>query len=326
MPQIKETILAPPLEGGEWLQGGPVDLKAGHPQNVILVDFWDDTCVNCIRTLPYVAEWHRRYANTGLIIVGVHAPEFSFARDHDNVVAAIKEYGLAYPVVLDNRHAIWKAYANRCWPAKYLIDMEGRLRYYHFGEGLYAETEAQLQRLLSEINPTLKFSPPMEPLRDTDRPGAVCYRVTPELYLGYARGQFGNPAGVVQDKLADYKDPGHQAEGLAYLDGEWMVSGEAACAGSEGATIALRYTAAEVNLVMTPPPGSVARVELQIGEEQCPGADIEPDNGRLIVTVDRPRMYRLVANEAVMPGRLKLIAREPGWSAFAFTFLSCVVT
>ena len=159
---------------------------------------------------------------------------------------------------------------------------------------------------------------------ETDRTGAVCYRVTPELYLGYARGQFGNPAGVVQDKVFAYRDPGHQAEGLAYLAGSWTVSSEASCA-SDGAELALRYTASEVNLVMTPPAGAKARVEVQLGEGQRPGTDVKPDGGRFVVTVDRPRMYSLIANESVTPGSLKLIARDAGWSAFAFTFLTCVV-
>ncbi|HVN88716.1 MAG TPA: hypothetical protein VMT61_02790 [Candidatus Binataceae bacterium] len=165
----------------------------------------------------------------------------------------------------------------------------------------------------------------MEPIRDIDQPGAVCYRVTPELYLGYARGQFGKPSGVVQAKLNDYRDPGHQAEGLAYLSGAWTVSGESSRAEADGAVLSLRYTASEVNLVMTPPSGAVACVELQLGEGQRPGLDAEQKDDRYIVSVDRPRMYRLVANESVQPGSLKLIGHEPGWAAFAFTFLSCVV-
>ena len=326
VPQIKETILAPPLEGGEWLQGAPVNLQDARDHHVLLIDFWDYTCVNCIRTLPYVAEWHRRYAKDGLIVVGVHAPEFSFARDRSNVVAALKEHGLDYSIVLDNAYAIWQAYSNRSWPAKYLIDAEGRLRYYHFGEGLYAETETQIQKLLLELNPSLELNAPMAPLRETDRPGAVCYRVTPELYLGYARGQFGNPAGIVQEKPSDYSDRGHHAEGLAYLVGRWTVGSEAAKAEGEGAAMILRYTAMDVNLVMTPPASAPpARVEVMLGEGQRPGADAKLENGRFLVTVDRPRMYNLIANESVTPGSLRLIARDPGWSAFAFTFLSCVV-
>ena len=269
MPQINETILAPPLEGGEWIQQGPVELADLREHKIVLLDFWDYTCVNCIRTLPYVSEWHRRYAAKGLVVVGVHAPEFSFARNRANVLKAIAQFGLDYPIVLDNSYAIWRAYSNRYWPAKYLIDTQGRLRYYHFGEGLYQETEQHIQKLLGELDPTAQFPPPVEPIRDTDQPGAVCYRVTPELYLGYARGQFGNPAGVIRDKSFDYSDPGRYVEGAAYLSGRWIVSEESSRADNSGATLMLRYTAMDVNLVMAPPASGAARVELLIGKSSA---------------------------------------------------------
>jgi thiol-disulfide isomerase/thioredoxin len=326
MPEINETILAPELTGGEWIQKGPVELAQLRGHKVLLLDFWDYTCVNCIRTLPYVSEWHHRYAPYGLVVVGVHAPEFSFARDRANVIDAIGQFGLDYPVVLDNSYAIWRAYSNRYWPAKYLIDPQGRLRYYHFGEGLYQETEKQIQKLLSELNPTAKFPTPLAPLRDTDQPGAVCYRVTPELYLGYARGQFGNPAGVVRDKTFDYSDPGRYVEGAAYLSGRWFVGEESSRAIDSNATLMLRYTAMDVNLVMAPPPSGAARVELFMGEEQRAGADVTFENGRCFVQVEHPRMYSLIANPSVLSGSLRLKMLDPGVTAFAFTFISCVVS
>ncbi len=326
MPQINETIYAPALEGGEWIQQGPVNLKELRGKAVVLVDFWDYTCVNCIRTLPYVTGWHKRYWKDGFVAVGVHAPEFSIARERSNVLAAIKQFAIEYPVVLDNDYAIWRAYSNRCWPAKYLVDAQGRLRYYHFGEGSYEETESQIQKMLREVNPELELPPPMEPMRDSDRPGAVCYRVTPELYLGHGRGQFGNPTGIVRDRVADYSDPGRHAEGATYLSGRWTVLQESARAESIGAAIALRYTSMDVNLVMAPPAsGQPARVEVILSEGQRPGADVKPENGRAFVTVDRARMYNLAANASVEPGSLQLKALDPGLSAFAFTFTSCVV-
>lgn len=325
MPQIKETILAPELPGGEWLQGGPMKLAGLHDKKIVLIDFWDYTCVNCIRTLPYVAEWHRRYADKGLVIVGVHAPEFTFARNLSNVTAAIREFKLEYPIVLDNGYEIWRAYSNRSWPAKYLIDSAGRLRYYHFGEGQYGETELVIQRLLHELNAMLEFPPPIAPIRESDRPGALCYRVTPELYLGYTRGQFGNPAGVRQDRAQIYEDPGRHMEGLAYLAGNWTVGSESVRAESAGAAIALRYTAMEVNLVMAPPANGLGRIELSLSEDQHPGADVTVEQGRMFITVERPRMYRLISNEAVIAGSLWLIFHDVGVNAFAFTFISCPV-
>lgn len=323
MPRINETIYAPALEGGEWIQHGPVDLRALRGQSAALIDFWDYTCVNCIRTLPYVAQWHRRYAPCGLAVIGVHAPEFGFARERANVRAAIERFGLDYPIVLDNDYAIWRAYSNRCWPAKYLVDAQGRLRYYHFGEGQYQETETEIQRLLREINPSLDLPPLMAPVRDADRPGAVCYRVTPELYLGYRRGQFGNPAGVAHDRAEEYRDVGPHAEGAAYLGGKWTVGGESSRAEEPGATLALRYTSKDVNLVMAPA-DAVARAEVILGEGQRPGADLRVEGGRMVVTVDSPRMYALVENESVVAGALRLKALDAGLAAFAFTFISCV--
>jgi len=325
MPNLPETIYAPELEGGTWIQGGPVSIKALRDKAVVLVDFWDYTCVNCIRTLPYVEGWSRRYLKDGLVIVGVHAPEFSFAREGPHVKAAVAEFGLDYPIVLDNDYAIWRAYSNRFWPAKYLLDAKGRIRYYHFGEGGYQESELAIQNALRDMNPALSLPPPMDPVRDSDAQGAVCYRVTPEMYLGHARGQFGNPAGVVRDRPQDYADPGRHAEGLSYLGGRWRVEQESARAEAPNATIALRYTSKDVNLVMAPPAGAVAQVEIATGADQKLGDDVKTASGRPMVTVDRPRMYNLIANGSVLPGALELKMLQAGVAAYAFTFVSCVV-
>jgi thiol-disulfide isomerase/thioredoxin len=326
MPELKETIYAPEFDGGVWIQHGPVKLRELRGKAVVLVDFWDYTCVNCIRTLPYVAEWHRRYARHCLVIVGVHAPEFNFAREGSHVLRAAQEFKLDYPIVLDNDYAIWKAYSNRFWPAKYLVDSQGRIRYYHFGEGHYEETEGAIQRALRELNPSLALPPPMAPIRDTDRPGTVCYRVTPELYLGYERGKFGNPEGIAPDETHDYGDPGRHAEALAYLSGRWRVGAESAEAADSNAALALRYTAKDVNLVLAPPPASIIKAELTIDSGQRPGADVATVDGRAIVTIDRPRMYNLVANDSVISSSLRLRAAEPGLNVYAFTFVSCAVT
>jgi thiol-disulfide isomerase/thioredoxin len=326
MPQLAETIYAPELEGGTSVQGGPVSIRALRDKAVVLVDFWDFTCVNCIRTLPYVAEWHRRYASQGLVVVGVHAPEFSFAREGSFVADAAVRFGLEYPIVLDNDYAIWRAYSNSFWPAKYLIDGKRRIRYYHFGEGSYEQTEVAIQQALRDLNSAVELPPPMSVLRDTDKPGAVCYRVTPELYLGHARGQFGNPAGIAKDAPHDYVDSGRHMEGLAYLDGLWRVEQEFARSEAAGATLAIRYTSKEVNLVMAPPPGVTVRAEVTLGEDEGAGEDVVELDGRAFVSIDRPRMYNLVANDSVVSGSLAWRAEQPGLSVYAFTFISCAVT
>jgi hypothetical protein len=184
----------------------------------------------------------------------------------------------------------------------------------------------QIQKLLREIDPTVQLPPPMEPVYDTDQPGAVCYRVTPELYLGYARGQFGNPAGINRDKSFDYSDPGRYVEGVAYLTGKWTVEEESSRAGSAGAEMVLRYTAMDVNLVMTPPAAGAARLELVIGEGGRAGPDVTIEHGRTFVTVDRPRMYALLTNQSVLSGSLRLKMLDPGVTVYAFTFISCPVT
>ena len=326
MPTITETIYAPELEGGTWVQGGPVHLKELRNKAVVLIDFWDYTCVNCIRTLPYVEVWYSRYRKDGLVVVGVHAPEFSFAREGPHVKEAAERFGLEYPIVSDSEYAIWRAYSNKYWPAKYLVDSKGRIHYYHFGEGSYPESEVQIQKALSDLNPALPaFPPPMEPVRDSDQPGAVCYRVTPELYLGYARGNFGNPEDILRDKPHDYRDPGRHMESTAYLDGRWRVEQEAAHAEAANAALRLRYTAREVNLVMAPGSNGAVKVEVTLLNGEHAGADVKTFDGRAIANVERPRMYNLVDNETVNQGAIELKALDPGLAVYAFTFTSCTI-
>lgn len=333
MTQEPGPVRAPEFPAGAtWLQGGPLtmaDLR-GRPA---LIDFWDYTCINCLHTLPYVKEWHRRYTDLGLTIVGVHAPEFSFAHNVDNVRRAVAEQGLEYPIALDNDYAIWQAYANRYWPAKYLIDREGYLRYYHFGEGAYDETEQAIQALLKEAFPEILLPALVEPLRDEDQPGAVCYRVTPELYLGYERGRIGNTAGIVPDRPAPYQDLDKHAEGYFFLDGDWLLTAES-CArpvGAQGESkLHLRYMAKEVNLVLMPPiAGGEARLELLQDGAPLPlddaGEDTRVEDGRAVVRLDIPRMYRLVNNREIDTHELTLVTTSDGVSLYAFTFTSCLV-
>jgi thiol-disulfide isomerase/thioredoxin len=315
-----------------WLQGGPLrmaDLKG----KVVLIDFWDYTCINCIRTLPYLKEWHQRYASVGLQTVSVHAPEFSFARESGNVIRAVREQGITYPVVLDNDYAIWQAYANRYWPAKYLVDGNGYLRYLHFGEGAYEQTETAIRELLRESFPQLILPGAVEPMRDEDMPGAVCYRVSPELYLGYARGQFGNVKDLAPDKAATYRDPGMHTDGFAYLDGDWLLTQEyLARPASAGAMsrLTLPYMAKDVNLVIHPPTyGGAATIS--VSQDGAPlaeadaGADVTAGEAVSTMTVDVPRLYRIVTNRDIGRHELTLETSSDGVAMYAFTFTSCVI-
>lgn len=316
----------------QWLQGGPLrmaDLR-GRP---VLIDFWDYTCVNCLHTLPYVREWHRRYAPHGLVVVGVHTPEFSFAQETSNVLRAVQQHLIEYPVLLDNDYAMWQAWANRYWPAKYLVDGNGYLRYYHFGEGAYDETEEAIRFLIKEQTPDLLLPGKMDPLRAEDAPGAACYRVTPELYLGYARGLVGNAADLSPDKAAAYRDPGKHMDGCAYLDGEWLLTAEylARPANASGtSTLIVPYMAKDVNLVVHPPSYGGAAV-FSVMQDGAPlaaedaGDDVKAGDATSTFTVDAPRMYRIVSNREIGRHELTLSTTSDGVALYALTFTSCVI-
>lgn len=316
-----------------WLNSPPLTVKELRGK-AVLIDFWEYTCVNCIRTLPYLKAWHERYADKGLVIIGVHTPEFAFARAQENVARAAKTFGLKYPIVNDRDYRIWNSYGNRYWPAKYLFDAEGRLRYFHFGEGAYGDTEQQIQALLREIDPSVKLPTIMEPIRSEDRPGAVCYPVTPELYAGYQRGMIGNPEGFQKDRAATYQDPGRHVDGLLYLHGRWHSGPEglrhARTTAAPRDYVALRYRALEVNCVLKPESGKPIKVVVtQNGRPVAPtdrGADLRVDTkGETYLLVDEPRMYRIIKNATFGAYDLKLACAQEGLGIYAFTFVSCVV-
>jgi thiol-disulfide isomerase/thioredoxin len=319
-------VYAPELEGGEWLQGDPVAIRgSGKP---VLIDFWDYTCVNCIRTLPYVTEWHRRYAEHGLQIVGVHTPEFSFAKNADHVRRAIAAQGIEYPVVLDSEFKIWQAYANKFWPAKYFVNVEGKIQARHYGEGSYAESEQLIQALLSQQDGFDAALPEvMEPIRAEDAVGAVCYHVTPELYCGLARGNIGNLANIAPDQPSTYTDPGKHLEGTLYFEGDWILQAESAArpyGARRTSRMHLDYMAADLNLVLHPPlTGETAKLRVLLDGapiEATAGTDVQDG----VVSVDVPRMYNLVADGDVERHSLTLETDADGLAAFAFTFTSCV--
>lgn len=327
--EVEKGKVRAPEMGAVWLNSEPLEMRRLRGR-VVLADFWDYTCVNCLRTLPYTVEWHRRYAEKGLVIIGVHTPEFSFAATGKFVGAAVERAGIRYPVVLDNSHAIWRAFANRCWPAKYLIDKDGYIRFFHFGEGDYAGTEKAIQQLLREANASAELPAVMEPVRDTDRPGAVCYRTTPELYLGHARGKLGNASGFLnkgEDRAARYELPERLDADVFYLSGAWLAKDEFARSAEAKSSVLVYYTAKEVNLVMAPE-GEPVDAEIlhdgnPLGAEA--GADVATGagGGRSTVRVDSPRMYNLARNSGMKQRLLQLVARGPGLECYAFTFTTC---
>jgi thiol-disulfide isomerase/thioredoxin len=327
----KGKVRAPEI-GRVWLNSTPLSFRQLRGR-VVLVDFWDYTCVNCIRTLPYVQAWHERYKDLGLTVIGVHTPEFTFAQYESNVERGIREFGLTYPIVVDSDREIWKAFANRYWPTKYLLDHEGYLRYGHFGEGGYSECEQVIQELLREVNPNVALPQLMTPMREEDQGGAVCYRATGELYLGHGRGRIGNEGGFREDQIADYSFSGAPEENFFYATGRWASTAEYFEAVEAGPhTLRLKYEASAVNLVMARPHAENAEVViLQDGKPLTRRHAArntlfrENSNGEeeSYIPVDSARMYFLLDNQEFGEHELELRC-SAGVAAFAFTFTSCV--
>jgi hypothetical protein len=263
------------------------------------------------------------------------------------VERAVSEYGVTYPVVLDNDYAIWQAYDNQGWPSKFIVDAKGYIRYQHLGEGEYLATELAIQGALREANPDFRPLPMTIPIRPEDAPGAMCYRPSPELYCGAARGSLGNPEGYASGTVILYMDRGEREENKFYLHGAWRSHDEyIELAGTRG-HVALRYKAKEVNLVLSPTgdpvelmlglqgaqlvgvnPAEQPRVTIYQDGEPLPhtnaGADVEYAGDEAVVTPLRPRMARLVNNPDFEEHELRLEVQGKGTALFAFTFTTCV--
>jgi thiol-disulfide isomerase/thioredoxin len=326
---------APEFPAGlKWLNTERPLTLAGLRGKVVLVDFWEYTCVNCIRTLPYLKAWHERYKDKGLVIVGVHAPEFDFAKEEANVARAAKEFGLSYPIVVDSKMAVWNAYGNRYWPAKYLIDSQGSVRAWHFGEGGYGDTEQHIQELLKEANPAVTLPPILEPIRGEDKPGAVCYPVTPEIYAGYLRASLGNVSGVSPDKVSTFRDPNSHRADVLYVHGRWLYGPEALVHSRKSSTpedyVLLRYRAVQVNTVLKPERGRPVKLFVTQDGKPVARADKGEDlrfeaDGRSYVLVETPRMYNLLKNAQWGAHTLRLATGDDGLGLYSFTFTSCMV-
>ncbi len=330
----------PDLNSKYWFNASP-SIVEHLKGKVVLIDFWDYTCVNCIRTLPYIKEWYKRYEKDGLVIIGVHAPEFEFAKKRENVANAIEKFGLKYPIVMDNDFRIWDMFGNQYWPAKYLFDKNGILRYIHFGEGEYGNSEEMIQKLLKEINPNVKLPPLMEPIRATDMPGAVCYRTTPETYLGYDRGVIGNKEGYVHDQVVSYSQPASFDRDKFYLVGKWEIRPQYVHYAGEGSdgVLAIDYIAAEASLVVRPDLRAASgqkehqpfKVYVYQDGKPVPkedwSSDIRADsNGNTFISVDEPRMYYLIKNKEYGRHLLTLKPTSDEFAAYAFTFVTACET
>jgi hypothetical protein len=287
-----------------WLNSEPLTAAALHAR-VVLVDIWTYSCVNWLRTLPYVSAWAGSYGDRGLVVLGVHCPEFGFEHEFENVRQATRELGIDYPVVIDNDFAIWQSLANRAWPAVHLVDREGRVRYRHFGEGDYETTERAIQQLLDiEEEPVRVEAVGLAEAADWETLG------TGETYVGYGRavGRVDSPAQLALNEWA--------------VSGTWAVEEESAVLGAPDGSITFRFHARDLNLVLTPPAsgGSAGFTVLLDGQPPCDahGLDVnELGEG----TVDGPRMYQLVRQPGpIGPRTFEITIHDPGVRAYVFTF------
>jgi cytochrome c biogenesis protein CcdA/thiol-disulfide isomerase/thioredoxin len=316
--------LMPSLDGAvQWLNSPPLSREALRGK-VVVVDFWTYSCVNCLRTLPYVRAWYDKYKDQGLVVVGVHAPEFAFEKDVGNVRRAVKDLGVDYPVALDNNYAIWRAFDNQYWPAHYFIDAEGRIRHHHFGEGDYAGSEAVIQELLAEAGATRVATGTVEP--DTSglalAPMSAAMQ-SPETYIGYERAEhFASIESVARGHEQDYAIPPSLATNEWALAGAWTIGGEKATLAKAGGRVAFRFHARDLNLVLGPgTDGRAVRFRIAI-DGKPPGDDHGIDAGADGSSeVTSQRLYQLVRTKGGIADRtFEIEFLDPGVEAFAFTF------
>lgn len=325
-------VHAPEFPDSVWLNAFTEISQVGLRGKVVLIEFWDFTCINCIRTLPYVRTWHERYNELGLEIIGVHTPEFLFARDPEQVRAAVGRLGIRWPIILDNDQTIWTSYANRYWPTFYLVDGRGYIRYRQPGEGHYANIEAGIQSLLKEAQPEIDLPTLMDPLRPEDAPGAVCIPTTPELHID----ALGNPSSPAEETV-DYQLPAEIHDGYFYLEGAWRVAGDGLTLEAPGGSINLPYHAVDVHAVMAPS-ADPKRLEhfyhepllvrvLQDGEPVTDdnfGVDLLREPEHTVLRVDAPRSYMLIQNQSFQQHILRLEPAGVGFTFYAFSFGSCI--
>jgi thiol-disulfide isomerase/thioredoxin len=289
---------------------------------VVLIDFWAYSCVNCIRTQPYLNAWYSKYKDSGLVIIGVHTPEFDFEKVYDNVLFATKKYNITYPVALDNDYGTWTAYQNQYWPRKYLIDKDGSIRYDHIGEGGYEETEMQIQQLLAEAGNNMSQSNLVD-ITDT----TPTTQNTPELYVGYdfalPRGEdIGNSGGMKKDVVTNYVVLQKRNPDTVYIEGSWLSNPDNLMAKTNNTdAIYLGFTAKNANIVASS--NSTAEVEVLIDGKDITsdvaGSDVTIKDGKAYMRVDEPRLYNIY-DGPYGSHELKLVVNTDGFLFNSFTF------
>ena len=327
----------------EWINSQPLLMQELRGK-VVLIDFWTYSCINCIRTLPFLQTWHERYADEGLVIVGVHTPEFEFEKVYDNVVQATKDMGVAWPVVQDNGRSVWDSYNNRFWPAKYLIDKDGVIQYRHFGEGRYAETEQEIRRLLEDVGAASEAlaMPLPEDQQTATNPSDGERKRTPELFAGWnfvtshfqsGRGLYVgqvDPYNHNRDEVVELEIPREIHPDRIYFKGSWYIGPESVRHAREtddySDSVVLAYSARSVNAVLTSESGEPYKVRVRVqGQyltEENKGDDIIiGEDGESYLMVTAPRAYKIIEHTEWMQHQvLELFSMSDDFGLFSFTF------
>ena len=334
----------------DWTNSDPFSLDEAEGK-VVLVDFWTYTCINCIRTLPWLKDWHYKYSDNGLIILGIHSPEFHFEKNPDNVRQAVEDFGIRYPVALDNGHMTWDSFRNNYWPAKYIFDKNGNLQYSHFGEGAYLETEEIIRQLLVQADMDISGIKRGLPVPSVGRdistePLTIRKRQTQELYTGSDWNRQLRDLGTVRnayigneeyfdgpDELKVFLDPGSRHRDQFYLEGSWVVGREKITHGRETGDfedyIALKFSGSEVNVVLSVedfPYLVKVTLDGKTVENFDAGNDLIIDRNGSFLRVDRSAMYNVLKLDRFDTRELKLSSNSSAFSVYAFTFGSSPVT
>ncbi len=322
-PELTSMGVMPELSGGvAWLNSSPVSARSLRGR-VVLINFWTYTCINSLRPLPYVKEWSAKYKDSGLVVIGVHTPEFSFEHEQPNVEIATREHIVTYPVVMDNGYQIWRAFSNEYWPAFYLVDAKGQIRYEHFGEGDYRAMELAIQEPLKE-NGSRDADLPVDNIvgRGIEAPPSADER-SPESYIGYRLAQgFASPGGLKENRDKTYAPPSRLLLNHWGLAGPWNVNAESAVLVSAPGRIAFRFHSRDLHLVLAPSrDGRPVRFKVTL-DGAAPGtncgADTSPDGTGI---VREPRLYQLIRQTSTVQDRtFEIEFLDPGAQALDFTF------
>jgi thiol-disulfide isomerase/thioredoxin len=305
-----------------WINSAPLNLSELRGK-VVLVDFWTYSCINCIRTIPYLNAWYSKYGNDGLVIVGVHTPEFNFEKNYSNVLAAVKSFGIKYPVALDSNDATWNAYNNQYWPADYLIDKNGDIRYTQIGEGDYSTTEMAIRALLQNAGYNVSSGIAANSVNGT---GVNFSKIgTPELYVGYATANehattIGNAQGFSPGKVVNYTIKGTIQDNTVYFSGKWYNANDSMIAAGNNSEAFLIYDAKAVNVVAQ---GNLSVITVELDGKNLSqtylGNDLALNQGVASGSISMARLYNIIDAPTYGWHELEIVARQ-GFRLYTFTF------